>query len=531
MSPPEAGLILVVDDNEVGRYAKTRILRAAGYDVAEAGNGHEALRMIAERAPRLVILDVNLPGIDGLEVCRRLKKDPATASVVVLQMSATHVREEDTVRALEGGADASLTEPVEPMVLVATVRALLRARLAEDTMREALAREQAARAAAETANRTKDEFLATLSHELRSPLSVILTWVALLRSGRIDDAGRRRALEAIERNTRLQAKLIEDLLDVSRIISGKMRLDVGVADLGGVVEAALEGVRHAADAKRIQLELTADATVGPVSGDAARLHQVVWNLLSNAVKFTPPDGLVAVRLERVDSQAQIQVTDTGCGIDPAFLPHMFERFRQADSSTTRSEGGLGLGLAIVRHLVELHGGTVQAESGGFAMGSTFTVRLPQRAVATPVTTTLPVHLSRPMVSMAPLPDLNGVHVLVLDDEPDAREAIAAVLENSAAHVTAVATVREALAAVERGTTQVIVSDIAMPSEDGYRFVEELRRRPPERGGTLPVIALTAHAGLVERQRIVEAGFDAYLAKPIEPRELIGAVDRVRARPG
>ncbi len=526
MSSLETSLILVVDDNELGRYTKTRILREAGYEVIEAVTGEDALRVIAERGPRLVVLDVNLPGIDGWEVCRRLKVDPATASTAVLQVSATHVREEDTVRALEGGADASLTEPIEPAVLVATVRALLRARLAEDALRDALAREQTTRAAAEAANRTKDEFLATLSHELRSPLGVIITWVTLLRSGRVDDAGKLRAFEAIERNTRLQAKLIEDLLDVSRIISGKMRLDVGVVDLAQVVDAALDGVRHAADAKHIQLEAIPDATVGPVSGDPARLQQVIWNLLSNAIKFTPRSGRVAVRVERVDSYAQIQVTDSGRGIDPAFLPHIFERFRQADASTTRSEGGLGLGLAIVRHLVELHGGTVQAESGGLGQGSTFTVRLPVRAVRAPVAMAISARVARQPLPAVTLPDLNGLRVLVLDDELDAREAIAAVLEGCKAQVTAVATVQQALAALERGAAQVVVSDIAMPSEDGYGFIQDLRRLPADRGGKLPVIALTAHAGLQERQRILAAGFDAFLAKPIEPHELVAAVARI-----
>src|SRR5262249_7794467 len=431
MSGEGTNLILVVDDNEPARYTKVRILRDAGYEVVEAATGDEALRLVAERAPRLILLDVNLPGVDGWEVCRRLKADPATASVAVLQVSATHVREEDTVRALEGGADASLTEPIEPAVLVATVRALLRARLAEDALRDALAREQITRAAAEAANRTKDEFLATLSHELRSPLGVILTWVTLLRSGRIDEAGRMRAYEAIERNTRHQAKLIEDLLDVSRIISGKMRLDVGVVDIAEVVDAAREGVRHAAEAKGIQLALLPAAGVGPVSGDGNRLQQVIWNLLSNAVKFTPRGGQVTIGVDRVASQAQIQVVDSGRGIDPVFLPHIFERFRQADSSTTRSEGGLGLGLAIVRHLgqlVELQGGPVGVESAGFGRGSTFTVRLPLRAVSLPVAAAHPARVLRPPPPAAPLPDLNGVHVLVLDDEPDAREAVAAVLE-------------------------------------------------------------------------------------------------------
>src|SRR5262245_45144158 len=357
MSGAGTNLILVVDDNELARYSKARIMRDAGYEVVEAATGDDALRLVVERAPRLVLLDVNLPGVDGWEVCRRLKADPATASVAVLQVSATHVREEATVRALEAGADASITEPIEPAVLVATVRALLRARLAEDALRDARAREQITRAAAEAANRPKDEFLATLSHELRSPLGVILTWVTLLRSGRIDEAGRMRAYEAIERNTRHQAKLIEDLLDVSRIISGKMRLDLGMVDLMEVVDAAREGVRHAADAEGIQLTVLRPGAVGPVSGDAGRLQQVIWNLLSNAVKFTPRGGQVTVGVDRLSSQARIRVADSGRGIDPTFLPHIFERFRQADSSTTRSEGGLGLGLAIVRHLVELHGGT------------------------------------------------------------------------------------------------------------------------------------------------------------------------------
>ncbi len=266
-----------------------------------------------------------------------------------------------------------------------------------------------------------------------------------------------------------------------------------------------------------------------MSGDPARLQQVVWNLLSNAVKFTPSGGRVAVRVERVDSQAEIEVTDSGRGIDPAFLPHIFERFRQADSSTKRSEGGLGLGLAIVRHLVELHGGSVSAQSRGFGQGSTFTVHLPLRAVSLPLATATPARTVTPPPPMAPLPDLNGLRVLVLDDEPDAREAIAAVLEGCAAEVTAVATVREALAAVERGAAQVVVSDIAMPSEDGYGFIVQLRQLPAERGGTTPVVALTAHAGFQERQRILATGFDEYLAKPIEPQELAAVVSRMAAR--
>jgi signal transduction histidine kinase len=524
--PSDSSLILVVDDNETARYGKARILRRVGFDVIEAASGTEALRLVAERGPRLLVLDINLPDVGGWEVCRRLKENPETASVVVLQVSATHVHEEDTVRSLESGADASLVEPIEPSVLVATVRALLRTRLAEDALRDALAREQAARAAAESANRIKDEFLATLSHELRSPLGAIVTWVTLLRSRPVDEARLNRGLEAIERSTRLQVKLIEDLLDVSRIISGKMRLELSLVSLTSVIDAALDAVRPAATAKGIRVDATVDPTVGPVSADPGRLQQVVWNLLSNAVKFTPKNGRVDVRVEEFGSTAQIRVDDTGHGIEPAFLPHIFERFRQADSSSTRTEGGLGLGLAIVRHLVELHGGSVHAESAGQGKGATFTVRLPLPAVRR---TDLPPRASgqaaRLLLPVPPLPSLERVRVLVLDDEQDARDAIAAVLEGCGAQVIAVGTVREALGTLGTEPTDVIVSDIAMPKEDGYRFIAELRRRD-KRTPHVPALALTAYASVEEQRRILRAGFDGYLAKPIEATELAAAVARL-----
>ena len=527
MVNPSPDLILVVDDNETARYGKMRTLQRNGFEVIDAGAGEDALRLIREREPRLVVLDVQLPDISGWEVCRRIKDDPSTASILVLQVSATFVREEDTVRALDGGADACLTEPIEPPVMVATVRALLRARRAEDALRAALNAERVARAAAESANRTKDEFLATLSHELRSPLGAILTWVTLLRSGRTDQQQTGRALEAIERNTRIQVKLIEDLLDVSRIISGKMRLEIGLVDLGAVIEAVLDSVRPAAQAKTIRLESRVDPGVGPVSGDAARLQQVVWNLLSNAVKFTPRNGRVEVLVEVVDSQVHIQVSDSGAGIDPAFLPHIFERFRQADSSTTRAESGLGLGLAIVRHLVELHGGTVETHSAGLGQGATFSVRLPLPAVRR-------VAENGDGQAGASGPGsrgtrLAGVRALVVDDDRDARDAVTAVLEDSGAEVTAVATAREALAVLAADTTDVLVSDIAMPAEDGYEFIRRLRVNPGT-VGRVPALALTAYASADEQRRILGAGFDAYLAKPIEATELAEAVARLARRP-
>src|SRR6185503_414866 len=328
-------------------------------------------RLVEERDPRLVVLDVHLPDRDGWSICQALKADPKTASILVLQVSATFVTDGDRVRALDGGADACLTEPLEGPVLVATVRALLRARKAEDALREALAREQAARSIAETANRSKDEFLALLSHEVRTPLGAILSWVTLLRQHHPDADVLEQGLEAIERNTRVQVRLIEDLLDVSRIVTGKLRLDLALVDLALLIEGALESVRPAAIAKGIRVDTFLDPALGSMLGDPTRLQQVLWNLISNAVKFTPKGGWIEIRAERRDSLAVVEFTDSGQGVDAAFLPFIFDRFRQADSSTTRREGGLGLGLAIVRHVVELHGGTVSAHSDGIGQGSTF----------------------------------------------------------------------------------------------------------------------------------------------------------------
>jgi signal transduction histidine kinase len=516
--------VLLVDDNDTGRYSKRRILEHAGFAVIEAATGAEALRLVRECAPRLVLLDVHLPDVSGWDVCRRLKSDPDTASVLVLQMSATFVSEADTVHALEGGADACLTEPFEPPVLVATVRALLRARAAEDALRDALRGAHEAQRVAEAANRTKDEFLAMLSHELRTPLGTILASVGALRAGGLDPARSARALQAIERSTRLQVKLIEDLLDVSRIMSGKMRLDVGVVDLPAVVDAAIESVRLAAEAKHITLAPAIDRTVGPVSGDATRLQQVVWNLLSNAVKFTPKGGRVQIGLESVASRAELAVRDTGKGIEPAALARIFERFEQVDSSSTRSEGGLGLGLAIVRSLVELHGGTVDAESGGLGRGATFRVRLPLLAVRSGSGRDRDADPASAPSSLA------GVRVLVVDDEPDGRSAIALVLEQSGARVREADSVATAMAALAAEPSDVLVSDIAMPHEDGYALIRRVRGSGETDVADVPALALTAYGGTIDHRRILASGFQACLTKPIEPSDLTRVVARLASRP-
>ncbi|HEY0320867.1 MAG TPA: ATP-binding protein [Pyrinomonadaceae bacterium] len=383
--------------------------------------------------------------------------------------------------------------------------------------------ERLARAAAEDSNRIKDEFLATLSHELRTPLTAVLGWTRLLRERELDEKTARHALDIIERNAIAQKQLIEEILDVSRIITGKTRLELHPITLERVVEAAIESVRPAASAKEIALEFMRESEAGLVSGDPERLQQVVWNLLSNAVKFTPSGGRIHLRLAQADSHAQIEITDSGEGIKQDFLPYVFDRFRQADGSTTRPHGGLGLGLAIVRHLVELHGGTVRAASGGKNQGSTFTVRLPLLAHASDNIKELSAEIVRAEhKETESLPSLEGLRVLIVDDEPDALEFLQFVLERSRAEVSAVSSTDEALRELERFRPDLIISDIGMPGRDGYDLVRALRELPPERGGQLPVIALTAYARSEDAAHALREGFQMHIPKPFEPSELLNA---------
>ena len=523
MKAEERELILVVDDHDAGLYHKTRTLRSAGYTVLQSRTGKDALRKVREKMPRLVLLDVRLPDIDGWEVCRQIKANPETASVLVLQCSATFVTEEDTVRALEGGADGSLAEPVPAPVLLATVRALLRARVAEDALRDALAREQRARedaedarAAVEAANRTKDEFLARLSHELRSPLGIILTWVTLLRSGEVDEAQTTRGLEVIERNTRLQASLIDDLLDLSRILSGKMHLDRDLVDLSNTIHNVLESIRPAAEARSIRIRSSVQPGVRPCWGDPNRIQQVVWNLLTNAVKFTPEGGRVDVAVTGTEETLSIAVTDTGIGLEPEMAGRIFEPFHQVEeNSGRRSGGGLGLGLAIVRHIVELHGGRVEASSPGLERGATFRVQLP---CALPGATS-----SRARGGEASSTLLAGVKVLMVEDDPEALEAVGAVLRRFGATVETAASVEEAFRTMLGFTPHVIVSDISMPGEDGIALIRAVRAWRPESGGGTPALAVTARASADDERRILGAGYDAYLRKPVDARKLVDAV--------
>jgi PAS domain S-box-containing protein len=641
--PSTPGTILVVDDQDEIRYARSRVLRKAGLEVVEAATGAEALESAARLGPEVAILDVNLPDMSGIEVCRRLKSDPATSSILVLHLSATSVQNRDRVEGLEAGADNYLIEPVPPEVVVASVKALLRIRRAEQQVRSAaqewqttfdcindaicltdrqgmvlrvnramgtilgrppeelagenwrdlitgadgeareviarlltsrgretreiplgdrwfgitvdqvpssggavfilsditdrrrareearslLEREKVLRSEAEAANRTKDEFLATLSHEMRTPLQAMLGWLWLLRTGELDPGASREALDTVERNARLQARLIEDLLDISRIITGKLRLEMGPVSLPRVVKMALEVVQPAAAAREIEIHTRLDMEMAPIAGDANRLQQVIWNLLSNAVKFTPAGGRVEVSLGREEAEAVIRVSDTGKGISEAFLPYIFDRFRQADSSVSRSHSGLGLGLAIARHLVELHGGSIAGESGGEGKGATFTVHLPISKIfrfARPQTEGLDLPARVPSTQRR----LAGLTLLAVEDEDDARKLLKLALVREGASVVAVSSAREALEAFRGSRPDIIVSDIAMPGEDGYSFIRKVREIEPD-GARLPALALTAYARDTERNEAMLAGFQAHLAKPVDPADLIETLRRLASR--
>jgi signal transduction histidine kinase/ActR/RegA family two-component response regulator len=381
-----------------------------------------------------------------------------------------------------------------------------------------------ARDEAQAANRAKDEFLAVVSHELRTPLSPVLLWARMLRSGRLDEARTTQALDVIERNVRSQAQLIEDLLDVSRIISGKLRLDVHPFEVAPVVDAAVESIRPTADLKGVHLQVVVDPRATTIAGDPERIKQVLWNLLSNAIKFTPKDGRVQIVAHRVGSHLEIAVSDSGEGIAPEFLPNVFDAFRQADSSSTRSHSGLGLGLSIVRHLVELHGGRVRAESPGKGMGATFTLELPIALMHTPQTPERAHPTAEsPSADLSPDVSVAGLRVLAVDDDVDTLETLMSLLQQYGADVRTASSAAGALAVLDVWTPDLIISDIGMPTEDGYSLIRKIRARPPERGGQVPALALTAYARVEDRLQVLAAGFQMHLPKPIEPSELLAVV--------
>jgi PAS domain S-box-containing protein len=630
--------ILVVDDNAPTRYSTARVLRNEGFEVVEADTGQAALAFAGERPLDLVVLDVNLPDIDGFEVCRRLRAAPRTARTPVIHLSATFVNDVDKVQGLDAGADGYITHPVEPPVLVATVNAFLRARRAEDAMRESEAKfkavfeqalngisllshdmiflevnpaacrtfgreraqivgkhisafsaaghehrvddiaasldssgswrgtmpvlhadgrlielewsvsihsgpgirlamtsdvterkeneaererllisERAARADAERANQVKDDFLAALSHELRTPLNAIVGWSHLL-SSRVagGDPDLVAGIAAIERNARIQAQLIADLLDVSRVASGKLQIDRQWFDPAEAIRAAIETIAAAARARDIAIEVAVDGRQEPLLWDPSRFQQVVWNLLDNAVKFSAEGGRVDVRLTQADSHVELAVSDEGRGISQAFLPHVFEPFLQEHAGSKRGHGGLGLGLAIVRQLVEAHDGSITAQSPGDGLGTTFTVRLPRQSRQHGPATAAP---SAPAES---LPRLHGIRVLVVEDDFDARVLIRRMLQDAGAEVNDAADVETALACLEGVQPAVLVSDIGIPHQDGYDLIRRIRERGHS-AETLPAIALTAFARNEDRQRALTAGYQAHLAKPVRAPQLLSCI--------
>ena len=649
------GRILMVDDHAPNLVALDAILQPLGQKLVKAHSGTEALRELLEGDFALILMDVQMPGMDGMETARLIKERPRNRHVPIIFLTAIAKDPSYIFRGYKQGAVDYLLKPFDPEILrakaavfvdlwrkgeqlrrqqamlraqeiieqerrnetrfrgltdsmpqcvwaaradgeiyfcnrvwrdyagpeagisffdalpeeeVASVRAAWRAAIhsgqplereqrlqrrdgewrwhlartlperddrgritgwictatdidqhkrMEAANQKLLASEKEARAQAEVANRTKDEFLATVSHELRTPLNAILGWTRMLRTGAVEARSMARVLETIERNARAQTQLVEDILDVSRIIAGKLRVNIQATDLHAVARAALDAVRPAAEAKGVLLACELSPGSAEFCGDPDRIQQVIWNLLANAIKFTPREGKVELQLCRVESQLEIRVVDTGMGIVADFLPHVFDRFRQADSSITRTQGGLGLGLAIVRHLVEVHGGTVDAFSEGEGKGARFVVRLPVRAVA-PAPEPLPER-EPPVISdlMDPtVPNLlSAIDVLVLDDEADARELISAVLVKAGARVRTARSADEAIALLRAQRPDVVLSDLGMPGEDGYSFIRRVREIAPN----LPAAALTAYASIDDHQRALEAGFQAHVTKPIEPVDL------------
>ncbi len=507
--------ILVVDDNPATLYATSRILRSADFEVQQAETGQAAIRIATTQPIDVIVLDINLPDMDGYEVCRQVRVVPSSSSIRVVHLSASFIDDIHRVAGYEAGADAFLTHPVEPTVLVATIRALLRTKAVERQLEELLVRERESRAEAERANRAKDEFLATLSHELRSPLNAIIGWAEVARM-RTDSEEVQAALRVIVRNARFQTQLISDLLDVSRITLGKLTLEKEAVDLAEVMTSTIDSMRAIAADAHIQIESNVASDIGLLEADPVRLQQMISNLLGNAIKFSEKSGVIRITAHRDDSTAVITVTDQGRGIDQAALPLLFDRFWQEDTTSRRTHSGLGLGLAIVQHLAQMHGGQVTAYSAGLGQGATFTITLPIMTGSATTPSSQRAH------SSGTDSDLRGLRILIVDDDEDSRLWVKRIVCDAGGEALEVADVGSALAAVEEFRPDVLVSDLAMPVQDGFDLLGVLRTRghSPE---LLPAIALSAFAGADHRQRALAASYATFLSKPPEPHELLAAV--------
>jgi signal transduction histidine kinase len=509
--------ILIVDDLPEKLLVYSALLKDIDAEIVEARSGTEALKRVLEGAFAVILLDVNMPDIDGLETATLIRGHRNGRHTPIIFITA-YADEMQTARGYALGAVDYILSPIVAPVLRSKVGVFVDLYKAHAALalsnQELETRVKERTAELEQLSRLKDEFLATMSHELRTPLNAIFGWVTLLRTRRLDEPTQERALETIERNARAQKRLIEDLLDVSRIVTGKVALEIMPVDPRRVVEAALETMQPAAQAKGITVVPLLNTGVATVRGDFARLQQIVCNLLSNAIKFTPSDGRVEVCLAHRNGEAEISVSDSGQGIKPEFLPLVFDRFRQEDGSISRRHGGLGLGLAIVRHLVELHAGSVEAFSDGEGKGSRFVVRLPTRLgvaksgagddrVAPPTTSSM----------------LAGIRLLVVDDEPGARELIANVLQGYGAEVCLAESGQAALTKLFEKRPHVLIADLGMPGMDGYALIEQVRALDPDFGGHTPAIAVTGYASPLDRLRALQAGYQNHVAKPVEPQEL------------
>jgi signal transduction histidine kinase len=534
--------VLLVEDSGDDEILVSRTLARAGYDlVIKRVETPEAMIAALNNNDGggwdIVLADFSLPGFNAIAALELLQRSGHDIPFIIVSGS---VGEETAVATMKAGAHdyvmkenlARLIPAIERELREAEVRRERRA--AEEDRVRLLASERRARQEAEAANRLKDEFLAAVSHELRTPLTAIIGWTHLLRSGKIKGQTVEHGLEIIDRNARSQARLVEDLLDISRIITGELRLEVSPVALVPVVSAALESLRAAANAKGILVRTVLDHEASPVLGDAKRLQQIIWNLLSNAIKFTPGGGTVEVRLERAESDAQITVTDMGAGISPEFLPFIFDRFRQADMTQTRAYGGLGLGLSIVRYLVELHGGKIEAASAGEGRGATFTVSFPLMNAQAQLSLAQNTSAAVAKEELINVPALSGLRVLIVDDEPDVCEMLTLILKSHGAEAESVTSGADALDELQKEKRDVLICDIGMPEMDGFSLIRRVRTLPPERGGTIPAAALTAYARDEDRARILASGFQIHMPKPVvDPVEFVTVVaslaERARVR--
>ncbi|MBD1911223.1 MULTISPECIES: response regulator [unclassified Leptolyngbya] len=547
--------ILLVDDHNENLIALEAILSGMGQNLVKAHSGEEAFRCLLKQDFAVILLDVQMPGMDGFETASLIRQRERSQHTPIIFITAFNTNDMWQMKGYSLGAVDYLLKPIDPVILVSKVTVFVELfKKTQEVERQAaelsaqkieIIREQLARQQAEAANRLKDEFLAIVSHELRTPLNSILGWAKLLETKQFDPETTQRALEVISRNAQSQAQLVEDILDVARLMRGKLCLSRKPLDLNILVSAEIESMRVLAEAKGVQIKKQFPSSPCKVSGDIERLQQIVRNLVSNAIKFTPEGGIIEVVLsvlpnqagsntplllgpqpdqEAISAVAQITVKDNGVGIQPEFLPYIFEYFRQADSSSTRSHGGLGLGLAIVRQLVDLHNGRIEVASGGSGKGSTFTVYLPMAASVQDVTPDSPVPTYH--YNSVDVPTLERVSVLVVDDNGDNRAFLIAVLEQAKAQVTAVASAQDAIDYLQDHRPDILLSDIAMPEEDGLSLIQRIRQWEQGQGYNIPAIALSAYTKQEDQREAIAAGFHHFLPKPVEPKDLIQAIGQL-----